>query len=245
MQDFSDKVVLITGTGRDEGPAIARAFADQGASLALHDVTPIHVDRIVAEITARGGRARAYVGDVVSKLVIQSVLEDVLDDWGRIDGLMNNLRVRPRASLLTMDEWDWRRTLDSNLGGPFYFMQSVGRVMRDQRAGAMVTVIGDDQPAGEVGQRLAYMVTQLGLISLTREAAAELAAYNVRVNAISRSLAALTMAAGLRSDDESLQRNLTLIPRSVRTDLVRLAVYLTGDSASGVTGVVMDAPFLV
>ena len=132
MTDFSDKVTLVTGAGRGIGRHIAEAFASQGAVVAANDITPINLDETVQRITSAGGRARAYIFDVAKRMPVQAMVDQVLEDWGRIDILVNNAGVEPHASILDMDEWDWHRTLDVNLSGPFFAMQHVGRAMRQR-----------------------------------------------------------------------------------------------------------------
>ena len=133
MSEFAGKTVLVTGAGRGIGRVIAEAFAAQGANVAANDVTPINLDVTVERITAAGGRCKGYVFDVAMKMPVQAMIEQVREDWGSLDILVNNAGVEPHASILEMDEWDWRRTIDVNLSGPFFTIQSAARVM--QRAG--------------------------------------------------------------------------------------------------------------
>jgi NAD(P)-dependent dehydrogenase (short-subunit alcohol dehydrogenase family) len=184
MNDFTDKVVLITGAGRGIGRALAQAFAIQGAWVAANDISPINLDETVASVRAAGGTIRDYVFDAAKRMPIREMLDQILDEWGRLDILINNAAVEPHASILDMDEWDWQRTLDVNLSGPFYTIQQVGRVMRDQGGGVIVNVGASEGRAGGLPERAAYIASKQGLLGLTREAARELAPYNIRVNAV-------------------------------------------------------------
>jgi len=181
MGDFTDKVVLVTGAGKGTGRAIAEAFAARGAIVAANDVTPINLDETVARITASGGCVKAYVEDIAKKMPVQALVNEVLDDWGRIDILVNCAEVEPRFPLLDMDDWDWQRTLDVNLTGTFLLMQSVGRVMRAQGGGVMVN-LGARAKSRE--NRGAYFVSKAGLVALTEQAAGEFAAYHIRVHLV-------------------------------------------------------------
>jgi 3-oxoacyl-[acyl-carrier protein] reductase len=91
--------------------------------------------------------------------------------------------VRPRAGLLELDEWDWRRALDVNLTGVFLAMQSVGRVMRELGGGVMLNVVSEPNQVGE-NISLAYQAAAAGITGLTRAAAGELAPHNIRVNGL-------------------------------------------------------------
>lgn len=184
MGRFSNQVVLITGAGRGIGRALAEAFAAEGARVAANDLSPINLDETIHQIQAAGGEARDYIFDVARKMSVQAMIETIRDDYGRIDILINNAGVEPRSSLLEMDEWDWRRTLDVNLSGPFFLIQSAARVMSEQGGGVIVNLAASlHTPCGPAG-RGAFTASKLGLIGLTREAARELAPLGIRVNAV-------------------------------------------------------------
>ena len=182
--EFKDKVVLITGAGRGLGRAIAEAFAARQAVIAANDLTPINLDVIVERIVSVGGRAKEYVFDVSKKIVVQTMVDLVLTDWGRIDILVNVASVQPHAALLTMDEWDWQRTLDVNLTGSFLMLQRVGQVMRHQGGGAIVNIATAVEESQDWNGQAAFVASQMGLIGLTRQAAGELASDHIRVNAL-------------------------------------------------------------
>jgi NAD(P)-dependent dehydrogenase (short-subunit alcohol dehydrogenase family) len=184
MTNLADKVILITGAGSGLGRALAEACAAQGAIVAAHDVTPINLDETLARIAAAGGRARDYVFDIAKRMPVQALITQVLDDWGRIDGLINAIRVAPHDSILDMDEWDWRRTLDTNLSGPFFAMQIAGRAMQAQGGGVIVNMVSPGE-AGQPDDYAAHAASQAGLQALTRSAASELAAFNIQVYHVS------------------------------------------------------------
>lgn len=199
MNDFEGKVVLVTGAGRGAGRAIVEAFAARGARVAANDISPINVDAVVEDIRARGGMAMVCVEDVAKKVSAQALINTITDAWGRIDILVNTANVEPHTPLLDMDEWDWHRTLDVNLTGAFLLMQSVGRVMRAQGGGVMVNLA---PIAGRLNQtdRAAYVASKVGLVGLTRQAALELAAHNIRVHAVCTGLPELANTAELHED---------------------------------------------
>jgi NAD(P)-dependent dehydrogenase (short-subunit alcohol dehydrogenase family) len=179
MSALKDKVVLVTGAGKGAGSRAAEAFAAQGAIVAANDVTPINLDETVAHITAAGGRVKAYVEDIAKKMPVQTLLNQVLDDWGRIDILINAAEVEPTLTVLEMDDWDWQRTLDVNLTGAFLLTQSVGRIMKE-KGGGVIVHIGGREKGPE--RRAAYFASKAGLVALVKSAADELSAYGIRVH---------------------------------------------------------------
>ncbi len=181
FSDLKGKVVLVTGAGKGAGRSIAEAFASNGACLAINDLTPINLDDTESAIRAAGGQVKAYVVDVTKKMPIQGLINTVMDDWGRIDILVNCAQVKPTSTLLEMDDWDWQRTLDVNLTGVFLLMQSVGRVMRT-RGGGRILNIG---PRSQSGSELAaYAAGKAGLIELSTRAKQEFSEYGIQVHLI-------------------------------------------------------------
>jgi len=184
--NLKGKVILISGAGKGAGRKLAEALAEQGAVIAANDISPINVDEVVAQINARGGKARAYVEDIAKKVGVQALVMAVEDELGGIDVLINHAAVKPSASLLDMDEWDWHRTLDVNLTGPFLMIQSVGRVMRAKGGGQILNLVtGSSQSLNkEAG---AYLSSKAGLRELSHQAERELSPYGIRVQAIENS----------------------------------------------------------
>jgi hypothetical protein len=182
--DLGDKVVLVTGAGRGLGRAIARAFAAQGARVAANDLTPVNLDDTLALIEAEGGQATGFLADVSRKMEVQALLAQVAEAYGSIDVLVNNAGVVPRIDLLSMDEWDWDRTLAVNLKGPFLLTQAAGRRMADAGGGVIVNVASAHAAEGTLARAGAYLASKAGLLALTRQSALELAEHGIRVNAV-------------------------------------------------------------
>lgn len=183
---LKDKVILITGAGKGAGAALARAFAERGAFVALNDISPINVEQVAVEITAQGGKAKTYVEDVAKKVGVQYLIKGVEDDFGSIDILVNHAAVKPHTALLDVDEWDWHRTLDVNLTGAFLTMQSAGRIMREHGKGTILNIVagsgkGLDKEAG------AYISSMAGLAALSDQADREFSPLGIRVYAVENS----------------------------------------------------------
>ena len=182
MNKFKEKVVLITGAGKGSGRLLAQAFAEHGSLVAANDISPINVEEVVNQILAKGGYAKAYIDDVAKKVGVQNIINQVEDDFGRIDILINHAAVAPHVPLLDMDEWDWHRTLEVNLSGAFLMIQSVGRLMRTQGSGVIINLITGSTRAGNA--EAAFVASMNGLDGLTRQAAREFAPYGIKVYSV-------------------------------------------------------------
>ncbi len=220
--NFKDKVVLITGAGRGYGREVAKAFAAQGARLALNDISPQNLNSLVKEIEEAGGEAKAFVRDIAKKVPVQGLVMHVEDEFGKIDILINHSAVEPKKTLLEMDEWDWQRTLLVNLSAPFLMTQSVGRIMQKNGGGVIVNLV----PLAGRGEKVggtAYLSSMMGLIGFTRNAARELGAENIRVHAVGTGIA-------------EMQRARRDFPSSFN----EAVLYLCGDEAADLHGEILN-----
>lgn len=184
MEKHTRHVVLVIGAGSPVGQAVCAAFAGQDVMIAANDLSPQNLEQAVAAVQAAGGQGREYLFDTAKKMPLQALVSQVVEDWGRLDFLVNAGIIQPVVALLDMDEWDWHRTLDVNLGGPFFAVQVAGRVMRQQGGGAIVNLVFPPDDLAVYGGRSALAASQAGLLNLTRSAAVELASYGVRTNAV-------------------------------------------------------------
>jgi NAD(P)-dependent dehydrogenase (short-subunit alcohol dehydrogenase family) len=239
MDEFGNNVVLITGAGRGAGREIALAFSSLGAVIAANDINPISLDEIVSQIQQAGGKAGAYVFDIAKRMPIEGLVTQVLEHFGHIDILVNHASVQPDASLLEMDEWEFHRTLDVNLGGPFFTMQQVGRVMRQQGSGVMVNLVSGLGHGRIQKGHTAYLASQAGVIGLTRTAASEFSTYNIRVNAVFCGSIDLDPIPSQDWDATTFHHWLESFPNLGRGDyqnLVGLVLFLCSKAASSLTG---------
>jgi NAD(P)-dependent dehydrogenase (short-subunit alcohol dehydrogenase family) len=189
MNHLKDKVVLITGAGKGAGRALALAFAERGAVVAANDISPINLELVVAEIEARGGRAKAYVEDVAKKVGVQYLINSVEEDFGGIDILVNHAAVEPHTPLLDMDEWDWHRTLDVNLTGAFLMIQSTGRMMREKGNGVILNIVAESGRGVDATRDAgAYLSSMAGLAALSHQADQELSPHEIRVYTVENSV---------------------------------------------------------
>jgi len=188
---MTNRVVLIIGAGSAIGAEIARELSAAGMQLALNDLLPTRIEPLAAQIAAGGGQAVAFPADVSRKLSLQTMLQEVLEKFARIDVLVFIANVQPPDVILDMDEWDWHRTIDLNLTAAFLCMQSVGRVMRELGGGVIVNVLDTPSPPTPLPQSrrgesplasAAYAVAAAGVAALSHAAEEEFGAHGIRVH---------------------------------------------------------------
>ncbi|MFD9861748.1 SDR family oxidoreductase [Streptomyces alboflavus] len=246
------RVVIVTGAGRGLGRAHARAYAAEGAWVVVNDLgagldgsgssgDPAH--GVVEEIRAAGGEAVAHYGDVATPDGAASLVTTALETYGRLDTLVNNAGFLRDRMLVNLEEDDWDAVVRVHLKGHFLplrhaaaYWRSESKAGRAPRACVINTSSGAGL-SGSVGQGC-YSAAKAGILGLTLVAAAELAAYGVRVNAIAPAARtrmtertfADTMAAPVDGGFDAMA------PENVSP----LVVWL-GSDAAGVTGRVFEA----
>jgi 3-oxoacyl-[acyl-carrier protein] reductase len=237
---MNGKVVVVTGGGTGIGRVISEAFAREGAKVIVnYSVSKDDAEATAQAIGESGGEAVAVQANVTVEAEAKKLLEDAVARWGRLDVLVNNAAVAPRAALLDMDEWDWRRTLDVNLTGAFFATQVAGRVMRQQGGGVIVNI--GQAPAGLPGlrQRGAYLASKAGLVELTRQAARELGPYAIRVNAVLPGLIESESTLEAYPEAGERQRLAQAIPQGrlgLPQDVVAAVLFLCSPAAAYLTG---------
>ena len=181
--DLKNKVALVTGAGRRIGRAIAIELANHGATIAVHyRSSQSEADAVVAEITAKGGKAQTFRANLIHVAEIEQMVVDILDAFGRIDILINSASVFAPTPLAEVTEHDWDANLDTNLKAPFFLSKFAGVAMRKQGAGKIIN-LGDWAGIRPYKDYLPYSVSKSGLIGLTKALAKELAP-EVQVNCI-------------------------------------------------------------
>jgi 3-oxoacyl-[acyl-carrier protein] reductase len=238
---LKDQVAIVTGGSRGIGRAIARAFAAEGARVAIiYKGSKDAADKLAAEIQTAGGTAHALQVDVSSFEAAGQCVEKVLADWGRIDILVNNAGVIRDGLFLRMSQDDWKQVLDTNLGGAFNFCKAViEQMVFKQRKGRIINVSSVAATRHNPGQAN-YSASKGGIESFTRALAVEVAGRGVTVNAIAPGFIETDMSESVRNKAGDVIKKMIPMKRYGQPeDIARAAVFLASEESSYITGQVL------
>jgi NAD(P)-dependent dehydrogenase (short-subunit alcohol dehydrogenase family) len=239
---LKDKNAIVTGAGSGIGRAIALKFAEHGANIAIvYGHNDINAGQTAEMVEALGRKAMVIKADVRDAKAISQMADRVVQEWKRIDCLVNNAGVAKESPFLEMSEEDWDEVLDVNLKGPFLCTQAVARHMKENDTGGKVINIGSDLGTGIAHGASNYCVSKMGLIQLTRAAALELAPYGIRVNIVSPGVIATGMG---EPDDTPEYKNFLkhVIPEvplgrlGEGEEVANIVLFLASDESDYITG---------
>lgn len=237
---LKDKVALITGGSKGIGRETALLFAREGAALVLADIDQISGDEVVAEITRLGGTAVFYRADVCDRTAVNSMVEDAVKHFGRIDILINNAGITRDSLLTKMDEAAWNTVININLTGVFTCTQAVAPIMMQQGSGSIISASSVVGVYGNIGQTN-YAATKAGVIGMTKSWAKELGRKGIRVNAIAPGFIVSDMTGKVPEKVMSLMREKTPLGRlGTTTDVAKAYLFLASDESSFINGEILS-----
>jgi len=243
MTEFSleGKVAIITGASRGIGRAIALRLAQAGAQVVVSSRKLENVQPVADEIVAAGGQALAVQAHVGAAGDVAALVAQAVETFGRVDVAVNNAATNPHfGPLLTADEGQWDKILDTNAKGAFRVCKAVVPLMEAQGGGKIVnlTSVAGLRPSPGMGM---YGISKAAIIMLTQVLAVELGRANIQVNAIAPGVIKTRFSQMLWQTPqiaEPLLRSLPLGRFGEAEDVAGLALFLASPASDYVTGAV-------
>jgi len=251
--NLDGKKAIITGSGGGIGGAIAEGLAEFGVDTALFDINLENITRLKREIEKKFSvRSLAIQVDVRVSEQIEAAVKRVVDEFRRIDILVNCHGIGQWSPAEEMSKEDWKRMLDVNLTGVFLMCQAVGKIMIRQRSGKIINIASmSGRIANKPQPQAHYNASKAGVIMLTKSLAAEWARYNVNVNSVSPGYTLTPLVKNLLKEKPQyadLWRPLIPLGRFAEPkDIVGAVIFLSSDAASYVTGhdLVVDGGYTI
>ena len=240
MKLLAGKVALITGATRGIGRELAETFARHGADVAFTNLTQTDtVAEIQAFIESQGVKGKFYEANAADFNDAQTVIEDVVATFGKIDILINNAGITMDGLLLRMTEEQWRTVLHINLDSAFYHTKHAIKYMMKQRSGSIInitSVVGVDGNAGQAN----YAASKAGMIGLTKSVAKELGSRNIRCNAVAPGFIQTEMTAILPEKEVEMWKTKIPLQRpGTKEDVAKMCLFLASDLSEYMTGQVL------
>lgn len=237
MFSLEGKTALVTGGSRGIGRTIATTLAKNGADVALTYARSADAAKEVqSEIEAMGKKCLIYQADAVEFAGAETVINDVVKQWGKLDILVNNAGITRDTLIMRMSEDQWDDVIDTNLKSVFNYCKAAVRPLMRQRSGSIINISSVVGLSGNAGQTN-YAASKAGVIGFTKSLAKEIASRGIRVNVIAPGYIKTEMTDKLAP--EVLEAIAKSIPMGYAGDVEDIAagvVYLACDASKYITG---------
>jgi 3-oxoacyl-[acyl-carrier protein] reductase len=237
MKLLEGKVALVTGAGRGIGKAIALRFAQEGANVAFTDLAINEaVEETVKEIEAMGVKAKAYASNAANFDETHEVVKQIVEDFGRIDVLVNNAGITKDGLMMRMSEAQWDAVINVNLKSAFNFIHAVTPVMAKQRSGSIINMSSVVGVSGNAGQ-CNYSASKAGMIGLAKSIAKEMGPRGIRANCIAPGFIITDMTNQLSQEvKDQWAQQIPMRRGGTPEDVANVALFLASDLSGYVSG---------
>ena len=237
MKLLEGKVALVTGAGRGIGKAIAVRFAQEGANVAFTDLAINEaVEETVKEIEAMGVKAKAYASNAANFDETHEVVKQIVEDFGRIDVLVNNAGITKDGLMMRMSEAQWDAVINVNLKSAFNFIHAVTPIMAKQRGGSIINMSSVVGVSGNAGQ-CNYSASKAGMIGLAKSIAKEMGPRGIRANCIAPGFIITEMTNQLSQEiKDQWAQQIPMRRGGTPEDVANVALCLAADLSSYVSG---------
>ena len=238
---LENKVALVTGAGRGIGRAIAIALAKEGAEVIVnYNGSEERAKEVKQTIEENGGKASVYKCNVSDFEACETMIKDVVKEYGHLDILVNNAGITRDGLIMKMKEEDFDAVLNVNLKGTFNTIRHSVRQMLKQRCGKIINISSVSGILGNAGQAN-YAASKAGVIGLTKTMARELGSRGITVNAIAPGFVDTEMTEVLSEElKENACKQIILGRFGKPEDIANAAVFLASDKADYITGQVIS-----
>lgn len=236
-QTLQDRVAVVTGAGQGIGRAVAEAYADEGAKVAVIDIDEAAAQEVARTIEKNGGTAIGLGCDVSKRADVDRAAAAIAEQLGTITILVSNAGITRPAMLWKMTDEQWDSVMAVHVNGSFYWLQAVVPGMREQKLGHIIFTTSAAGIQGTIGQ-INYATAKAALLGMTRAAARELASSNIIVNAVAPA-AATPMTETIRTDERFRSTYLDTIPLgrwAEPEEITGMYVHLASPAVSYFTG---------
>ncbi len=239
--DLSNRVAIVTGSGRGIGRAIALKLAEVGATVVINDIGDASpVDSVVEEIKAMNRKSLAVLADVSISSDVDKLVETTMANYQRVDILVNNVGITRDQLVLRMSEEDWDKVITVNLKSVFLCTRAVLRHMLKQRWGRIINISSIVGIVGNAGQPN-YAAAKAGIIGFTRTVAKEVASRGITANAIAPGFIDTGMTQQLQdAQKEELAKRIPLGYAGTPRDVAEAVAFLASEEARYITGHVLN-----
>jgi 3-oxoacyl-[acyl-carrier protein] reductase len=237
---FEGKTAIVTGGSRGIGRACVARLAAEGAKVALlYNRNPQAAEALLAELNCPAGQLRALQADVRDLTRAHQIVDQLFEEWGKIDVLVNSAGIVQDGLLGAMTAEQWRDVVETNLGGTFNYCHAVTQPMMMMRKGSIVNLSSTAAEFAARGQ-VNYAASKGGIDGLTRALAKELAPRNVRVNAVAPGMIDTDMSQVVRGiAGEQIKKVIPLKRIGQPQEIAAVVAFLASDEAAYLTGQVV------
>ncbi len=236
---LTGKIAVVTGGAQGIGQTVAVMLARDGADVVVADIEASRCESTVRLIQDAGRRALALGVNVGEWDQVKSLADRIVQEWGRIDVLVNNAGITRDGLLMRMKEEDWQAVLQVNLTGTFFCAKAILPLMSKQRSGRIVNIASIVGAIGNVGQAN-YAASKAAVIGLTKTVAREYAGRNITVNAVAPGFIDTAMTQHLSPEiREGLLSQIPCKRLGMPSDVAEAVCFLSSDKAGYITGHVL------